>query len=100
MPRSTVRKFLLILGAVTCAMSVSSFFWSDVDGYDSGGSVLALMLMLILGASVLVEYLLDKPLRFGFIEIPVGATGFRELLVCAAFAFMALPFLIAFGVYD
>ncbi|MCB1687211.1 MAG: hypothetical protein KDI33_01920 [Halioglobus sp.] len=95
-----MRKILLILGVVTCAMSVSSFFWSDVEGYDSIGSVLALMIMLVLGASVLIEYLLDKPLLLGFIEIPIGATGFRELLVCAGFAFMALPLLIALGVYD
>jgi len=76
-------------------MSVSSFFWSDVGGYDSSGKFLALLLMVIFGASVLVQYLLDKPLHFGFIEIPVGANGFRELLVCAGFAFMALPLLIA-----
>lgn len=100
MLRNTARIFLVILGAVICAMSISSFFWSDVGGYESTGSVLALMLWVILGASVLVEYLLDKPLLFGFIVIPVGATGLRVLLVCAAFFFMALPLLIALGVYD
>jgi len=100
MSRNTAKAILLILGVVTCAMSVSSFFWSDIGGYDSSGTVFAQMVMVILGASVLVQYLLDKPLYFGFIEVPVGANGFRELLVCAGFAFMALPLLIALGAYN
>ncbi|MBQ0720855.1 MAG: hypothetical protein KBT88_08460 [Gammaproteobacteria bacterium] len=99
MQKKTAKIVLLFLGFLLCGGSLSTMFWGGFEGYGSSGKMLIPILSVLVGASVFVEYIFNKPMQLGLITVPVGYRGLRALVLCVAIFLTSLPLLIAFGIY-
>jgi uncharacterized membrane protein YedE/YeeE len=97
--RRTLKVALKIFGVVISVASLSTIWWGGYTGYGSSARVLIPVVFVLIGGSVLFEYIHDKPLILGLITVPVDAGRFRELILLVAIFLMILPLLIALGVY-
>tara|TARA_R110002072_G_scaffold5891_9_gene36308 strand:- start:2572 stop:2877 length:306 start_codon:yes stop_codon:yes gene_type:complete len=90
---------LKFVGVAISMASLSTIWWGEYTGYGSSARVLIPVLFVLIGASVLYEYIYDKPLILGLITVPVDASRFREIILLVAIFLMIMPLLIALGMY-
>ncbi|CAA0092860.1 Uncharacterised protein [Halioglobus japonicus] len=91
---------VFLIGIVVITASLSTAFWGDFSEYGSIGKVyISIILVNAVGGFVFLQYVFNRRLILGMIEVPVEEKGIRIFVLLLATLIMLIPLFLALGVY-